>query len=263
MTAEQAPAGINPSEPSIARIYDFWLGGKDNYEADRDEATRLERLMPELPLIARQNRSFLIRAVRLLSTEGVDQFLDLGAGLPTAENTHEVAQGINPSSRCVYVDNDPMAIVHGRALLANDGETAMVAADLRNPQAILDRPDVTALIDFDRPVAVLIVSVLHFIPGDTAYKIVRQVVDRLAPGSYLVLSHALKTSRTEAAANEYRAAKAEVRTRREIEAFFEGLELVEPGLVSLTEWRPGPSEKAPSEQPPSETLPFLCGVGRT
>ncbi|GLZ16050.1 hypothetical protein Acsp04_62850 [Actinomadura sp. NBRC 104425] len=254
-TAEQPPPNVAPSRPSIARIYDHWLGGKDNYAVDRREAESLEAVVPELPLIARQNRDFHRRAVGHLATAGVTQFLDLGAGLPTASNTHEIAQAANPQARVAYVDNDPVVLAHGRALLASGTNTVMVEADLRDPRAVFDHPDVTGLLDFTRPVAVLLVSVLHFVPGQEPYRIVREIRDRLVPGSHIVISHGLRTPQTTRAAAKYQAADAEVRTREQISALFNGLELIEPGLVHLTDWRPD------TPAPNTEPLPFLCGVG--
>jgi len=250
--------GVDTTRPSMARVYDYWLGGKDNYAVDREEAHRLQQILPELPRIARENRDFHRRAVGYLAEDaGIDQFLDLGAGLPTAHNTHDIAQAVNPSARTVYVDNDPVVLVHGRALLAAGRHTAMVLADLRDPRAVLDHPDVTGLLDFTRPVGLLLVSVLHFIPGQEPYRIVRELRDRLAPGSHIVISHGLATPRTSQAAAGYRAADAQVRAREQIQELFDGFELVEPGLVPLTDWRP---DTPP--HPDAEQLPFLCGVGR-
>ncbi|GAA4082823.1 SAM-dependent methyltransferase [Actinomadura miaoliensis] len=253
---EQLP-GVDTTRPSMARVYDYWLGGKDNYEVDRLEAHRLERDLPTLPRIARQNRDFHRRAVTYLTGIGVDQFLDLGAGLPTANNTHDIAQAINPSARVAYIDSDPMVLVHGRAILTAGKHTAMVEADLRAPHAVLNHPAVTDLLDFTRPVGLLLVSVLHFVPGQEPYQIVQELRDRVVPGSHIVISHALRTPQTSAAAAKYQAADAEVRGRDQIAALFNGFELVEPGLVPLTDWRP---DRPP--HPDTEPLPFLCGVGR-
>jgi O-methyltransferase involved in polyketide biosynthesis len=242
----------------VARVYDFWLGGKDNYEVDREEAVRLQRLMPrlDLRLVARENRGFLRRAVGYLAAAGVGQFLDLGAGLPTGDNTHQIAQRVHPAARVVYVDTDPIVLAHGRALLAVDEHTAIAEADLRSPKDVLDHGEVARLIDFDRPVGVLLVAVLHFLSDERAGELVARVVERAAPGSYLVISHGLRTPATERVAAVYAAAEATVRSRQEIAAFFEGLELVEPGLVPLSDWRPALARSAGQE------LPVLCGVGR-
>ena len=275
----QMLAGIDVSTPNVARMYDYYLGGKDNYAADRAAAEKVLAVAPEASALALLNRAFLGRAVRFLAESGIRQFLDVGTGLPTQYNVHQVAQQVNPSTRVVYVDNDPVVVTHGRALLVTDAATAMISGDLRRPEELIGDPRVRELLDLDEPVAVLLVSVLHCLTADDdPWAVVVRIREALAPGSYLVLSHITAGDRAEAAeqgAQVYRKEGATtsmtLRSRDQIEAFFEGFELVEPGLVALSDWRPDPP--AP-DSPPAEgmsaavtadqKLPtwFLCGVGR-
>jgi hypothetical protein len=231
-------------------MYDFWLGGHDNFAADRRAALAVSEAAPEAPLMAKENRKFLRRAVRYLAAEaGISQFLDIGTGLPTQGNVHQVAQAVNPDARVVYVDNDPMVLAHSRALKTG-GNTVVIEADLRQPQVILDHPGTHALIDFTRPLAVLLVAVLHFVGNDDRpHAIVSSIRDALPSGSYLVLSHVTGDIRPEVAAKsetEYKkvAPGATLRTHEEILRFFTGLELVEPGLVQVPYWRPEEPEPA-------------------
>src|SRR6266571_4064851 len=192
MTPQSPPGnGIDITRPNVARIYDYLLGGKDNFAADREAAKQLIEAIPDVAAIARDNRSFLGRVVRYLATHGgIRQFLDLGGGLPTQANVHELAQGMAPEARVVYVDNDPVVASHGRALLASGDRVGMVLGDLRNPASIRQHPDLTGLIDLSQPVAVLCTSTLHFI-GDEAgpHKIIGAYRDRMAPGSFLAITH--------------------------------------------------------------------------
>ena len=196
-----APFGIDTTVPSTARMYDWWLGGHDNFAADRAAALAVSEAAPEAPLMAVENRKFLRRAVRYLVAEArITQFLDIGTGLPTQGNVHQVAQGINPAARVVYVDNDPMVLAHSRALKTG-GNTVVIEADLRESQAILDHPATRKLIDFSQPLAVLLVAVLHFISDDDdPSAIVGAIRDALPPGSHLVLSHVTGDVRRESAA---------------------------------------------------------------
>jgi hypothetical protein len=248
--ASQSELGFDASVPNIARIYDYWLGGKDNFEADRESAERQVRAIPELPLLARQNRDFLWRAVRFCAGEGVTQLLDIGSGLPTNQNVHEVAQLVNADSRVVYVDIDPMVVVHARALLSG-GQTAAIPGDVCHPDDILGAPEVHRLIDFSQPVAVLVLAILHIIPDEVdPAGCVARLRDALAPGSYLVISHAdvsrahvVGTRRLTHAAREVADANrtpetVPARTRDEIAGFFGDLKLVEPGLTDVWAWRP-------------------------
>ncbi|WP_242911004.1 SAM-dependent methyltransferase [Actinomadura terrae] len=248
------PGGIDTGVPSPARVYDCLLGGKDHYESDRRAAARLLEIVPSMRLSATQNRAFLGRAVQYLAGEvGIRQFLDIGTGLPTQDNVHDVAQRIAPSSRIVYVDNDAVVLAHARALLTStpEGATDYLDADLRDPDAILEHASRT--LDLDRPVALLLVAVLHFVPdADDPRGIVSALLDRLVPGSYLVISHGGSDADPRKAAEAtgvYRRhapdALLSLRTESEVARFFDGLDLVEPGLGSIAHWRPaGPIPSA-------------------
>ncbi|KAB2345721.1 SAM-dependent methyltransferase [Actinomadura rudentiformis] len=261
----QGPGGIDLSVPNVARMYDYYLGGKDNYAADRALADQVLKVAPQTPALAQENRAFLQRAVRYLAgPAGIDQFIDIGAGLPTLENTHEVAQRVAPDARVVYVDNDPVVLAHGRALLQGAAGTRVAQADARRPDDIFGSPEVTGLIDLDRPVAILLVSVLHCLRDDEdPWKIVARLRDETAPGSHLVISHITAADHAESAqagADVYRSASntMTLRTHTAIRRFFDGFELLEPGLVRLTEWRPQEGTE------PRRDLPtwYFCGVGR-
>jgi O-methyltransferase involved in polyketide biosynthesis len=235
--------------PHSARLWNYLLGGKDNFAADREAAEYALALMPELVQSARANREFLGRAVRFLAGDGgIRQFLDIGTGLPTANNTHEVAQAAAPDSRIVYVDNDPMVLVHARALLTSTpaGATDYIDADLRDTATILAAAGAT--LDFDRPVAVILSGILNFVVDDAeAHSIVRHLVEAVPPGSYLVISHPTEEVNGPAVResmrqwNESGAAPITARSRDGITAFFAGLELLEPGVVTCTSWRPDPA----------------------
>ena len=248
-----------------ARVFDYLLGGKDNFAADRQVGDLVREVYPDVDYSVRANRAFLARAVRYLAEEaGIRQFLDIGTGLPTAENTHEVAQRVAPSSRIVYVDNDPMVLAHARALLTSDlpGATAYVDADLRDVEKIL--ADASGLLDFRQPVAVMLVSILFCFPDeDDPYGIVARLMDAVPAGSYLVVSHAAADVSAEAdegarRANELLAQQVTLRSQAEVERFFEGLELLEPGLVPLAKWRPT-SEAVAEAAPPAG---MWAAVGR-
>ncbi|MCC5581859.1 SAM-dependent methyltransferase, partial [Microtetraspora sp. AC03309] len=247
---------------NIARIYDYLLGGKDNFAADRALADEVLRLVPQSRTHARLNREFLVRAVRFLAGEaGITQFVDIGCGLPTRRNMHEVAQQINPDARVVYVDNDPMVLVHARALLATNANTRVADADLRTPSSIVGYPAVLDLIDWSKPVAVLLAAVLHFVTdADDPRRIIGELCEAMAPGSYLVISHVERRPDVEAAAKLYRDANALVvpRTAEEIAALLHGVDLVEPGVVRLPLWRPPELEMWPEELDP----PLLGAVGQ-
>jgi hypothetical protein len=241
-----------------ARRYNYWLGGKDNFAADRASADQIAAAWPGAPIAARENRRFLQRATRFLAAEaGIRQFLDIGTGLPTANNTHEVAQAIAPETRVVYVDNDPMVMTHACALLtgAPEGKTAYLEADLREPDKILGHPQLLATLDLSKPVGLMLVAVLHFIHGrGTASPIVRHLLDELPPGSYLVASNATKDYLPDHVAAVYDNMLASGQTdiwprdRAEFAALFQGLELVEPGIVAVSEWR-AEQEERPSLAP--------------
>jgi SAM-dependent methyltransferase len=243
-----ALADLRMDRPSPARMYDYFLGGKDNFQVDREAADELDEVAGRGTTfaVAWENRRFLQRAVACLAEAGIDQFVDIGAGLPTQGNVHEIAQRVNPAARVAYVDNDPIVLSHGRALLADDKTTRVFAADIREPQAILAAPGLAELIDFSRPVAVLFVAVLHFVRDDEdPYGILGTLRDAMAPGSYLALSHVTTDGLSAGllARNEdvYKRATSPSRPRShdEIARFFDGLDLLEPGLVRPGQWRPG------------------------
>jgi hypothetical protein len=256
-----AASRIDTSKPHPARIYDYLLGGKQNFAADRDVAEQVTENMPVIPRLARANRAFLGRAVRYTAQQGVKQFLDIGAGLPASGNTHEVAQSVHPDASVVYVDNDPLVTVHGRALLADEARTRVFEADLRDPKAILAHPDVTALIDFEQPVALLLVAVLHFFPDEADPEgVIATLTGQLAPGSHLVISHAgsdLIPADSEGMEAYQSASEGALRDRAQITGFFEGFDLVEPGLVRVPEWRP--TEELPTD---IDQYWMYGGVGR-
>jgi S-adenosyl methyltransferase len=238
-------AGFDVTVPNVARIYDYFLGGKDNFAADREAAEELREVLPDAKVACLENRDFLRRAVRYLAGEaGIRQFIDIGSGLPTAENTHEVAQAVRPDARVVYVDYDPVVMTHARALLESSPNVAAVDADLRRPGAILGSTPLTDLVDFSEPVAILLVAVLHFIGNDEdPYGIAGVLKSVMAPGSYLAISHVTQdgVSREErlGGLSVYDKASAAVFPRRydEVLKFFDRMELVDPGLVSISEWR--------------------------
>jgi S-adenosyl methyltransferase len=242
---EQAPPGIDVTVPSPARIYDVFLGGKDNYAADRAAAEVAIKAGPDIPRAARENRAFLRRAVRFAVQNGIRQFIDLGAGLPTQGNVHEVAQSLTPAARVVYVDNDPIVLAHARALLPPSETTAVIQADFRQPAVILGHPKTRALIDLDQPVAVLMLAVLHFAGDDEVRATIRTFRDAMVPGSLLILSHSTTEGHPEtgdeaASAWKNATARLQSRTQKEIEALFDGFDLLEPGVVWVPQWRPDP-----------------------
>ncbi|MBQ1016593.1 SAM-dependent methyltransferase [Micromonospora sp. D93] len=257
MTRDKAaPPGIDPNIPSVARVYDFFLGGKDNFEVDRKVAEHALRITPDGPAAGQANRAFLRRVIRYLVSEaGIDQFLDIGSGLPTQGNVHEVATEQNPKAQVVYVDNDPIVLAHGRALLAAEGTATVIQADIREPQEILNHPDVRRFLDFDRPIGLLLFAILHHLGDDEDPKAVAAaLIDQLPSGSYVAISHfrdpaerdpegSRKAREVERIFNES-LGTGRWRTDEEILSFTEGLTLLEPGLVPLAEWRPEPDAPA-------------------
>jgi len=244
--------GLDTSVAHPARVYDYWLGGKDNFAADREAAERVLAVAPGLRFRVRANRAFLGRTTRYLAADaGVRQFLDIGTGIPTGDNTHEVAQRAAPDSRVVYVDNDPIVLLHAQALLRStpQGATDYLQADLRDPDGILDRA--AGILDFGQPVAVMLLGVLHLIQDpEDPWGIVTRLMAATPPGSYLTISHpAIDTHRAQADAqrvyNERVSTPQTLRTREQVARFFTGLELVEPGLVQVHQWRPDPGDFAP------------------
>jgi len=251
-TGSQPEVDINV--PSVARMYDYALGGKDNYAADREAFERLEANAPSTRPLAVNNRRFLQRAVRVLARDyGVRQFIDHGSGLPTQDNVHQIAQREDPESRVVYIDNDPIVLAHGRALLEENTRTAVIQADMRDTEKIFAHPEVTRLIDLSQPVAALFVSVLHCIPDqDDPAGLVRRVADRLPSGSFLVINQlvsddpAIRQKMTDSMLDSTRGNWGRVREKHEVQAFFDGLEILDPGLVEISTWRPD-SELAPKQ----------------
>ncbi|WP_328472750.1 SAM-dependent methyltransferase [Actinoplanes sp. NBC_00393] len=252
-------ARLNADQPHSARIWNYWLGGKDNFAADRAVGDQVKDVYPEVVQVARASRDFLGRAVRFLAGEaGIRQFLDLGTGLPSAGNTHEIAQAIAPDARVVYVDNDPLVLVHARALLVGSGVTDYVDADVRDPAAILQAAAKT--LDFERPIAVMMLGILGNVadtdvPGPA--EIVAQFLAAVPSGSHLVVNDSVVTAETAEAVRTARSSGADyhLRTVEEINSFFTGLDVVEPGVVPTPLWRP-----APAATP--EALNVYCGVAR-
>jgi len=262
-----APRSIDISVPSVSRIYDYYLGGSHNFEVDREAARRAMEFMPGLPKTMQANRAFLRRAVRFAAQEGITQFLDIGSGIPTFGNVHEVAQAARPGAHVVYVDHDPVAVTHSQAVLAGNEDADVVAADLREPREILASSQVQRLLDLNRPVALLLVAILHFVDdSDDPQGAVAELRDALAPGSLLILTHAsyegipLPQERSLGAVDVYKDIRNPLimRTREEIARFFEGYDMVEPGLVPMALWRP---ETAPEDEDPYAFAGF-AGVGR-
>lgn len=234
--AEQVPAGVDPTRPSPGRVYDYLLGGTENFEVDRRTAEQLLTVEPEMRDAVWANRGFLQRAARWLAAEaGVEQFLDLGAGLPTRNNTHEAAQQANPDVRVAYVDNDPMVIAHGKRLLEDVPHTVYVGGEFENPDGILRSPEVRDLIDFTRPVGVLLIALLHFVPDrEDPYGLVRRYLDAVPSGSYLAISHAtsdmLAPDKVDQGSQIYSAVsdRLTLRSKAEVARFFEDMEIVPP-----------------------------------
>ncbi|WP_156725125.1 SAM-dependent methyltransferase [Streptomyces apocyni] len=263
-----APQGIDISIPSVARVYDYYLGGSHNFEADREAARAAMEFMPGLPKIMQANRAFMRRAVRYAIAQGVTQFLDIGSGIPTFGNVHEVAQGAHPGARVVYADHDPVAVAHSRAVLEGNPDAGVVAGDLRKPQEILRSVPVSELLDLERPVALMLVAVLHFLEdADDPYAAVAELRSALAPGSLLILSHAsfdgipVPEEQASGTVGVYKNIRSPLvmRSRDAIARFFEGYEMVEPGLVSIARWRP----EASLEQEDPFAFSGYAGVGRT
>ncbi len=259
---EIVPPILDPNVMSHARAYDYVLGGKDNFDVDRKAAQAVINLAPDLPALGKAQRRFLLGVVQMCAKEGVDQFLDVGTGIPTAPNVHETARAINPAARVVYVDNDPMVFVHNNALLAADPGVISLQEDVREPQRLFNDPQLQELIDFDKPLLVLFIGLFHLVADDyDPAGIVAQFRDRMAPGSYMCLSQ-FCTDGSDPAAK----AKLEeisvgspapmcFRRRDEILPFFDGFELLAPGLVNVQEWWP-------EETSPPTALKVAAGVGK-
>jgi len=260
---EQIP--LDTSVPHIARVYDYWLGGKDNFAADRAAAEQVIATMPDILISVRAQRAFLGRAVHYLAAEaGIRQFLDIGTGLPSANNTHEVAQKVAPQSRIVYVDNDPIVLLHARALLASspEGVTAYISGDLRDTDKIL--AEAAGVLDFGRPVAIMLLGVLHCIPDeDDPAALVRRLLAAVPSGSYLVIAHPASDIATEQMSrsmgryNEQARAPVTARSHAQVSSFFAGVDLLEPGVVQLHRWRAGTGDPGTRRD-----LANYGGVGR-
>ncbi|WDZ84415.1 SAM-dependent methyltransferase [Micromonospora cathayae] len=266
MRPDWAPDIIDVERPSVARMYDYYLGGSHNFAADRAAAAAMMAAVPEAPLMAQANRAFMRRAVHFLAEAGVRQFLDIGSGIPTVGNVHEIARQVAPDSRVVYVDVDPVAVAHSREILAHQDGATVLQEDFRRPEHILAHPDLRALLDLSQPVALMIVAVLHFVPDhDRPVEMLRTLREALAPGSYLVLSQASDDGQFGGdargdAERVYRNTDNPLvlRDRAELSALFAGFELVEPGLVWVPQWRPD----APDQAEDAARSGFLGGVGR-
>ncbi|HEY3506368.1 MAG TPA: SAM-dependent methyltransferase [Actinocatenispora sp.] len=267
--ADRGPREVNyEDQPNAARAYDYFLGGSSNFAADRAFAEQVLQIAPSVPAVTRLNRSFLRRVVHYYLDQGVTQFLDLGSGIPTAGNVHEITERRTPDSRVVYVDYEPVAYAHASSLLADDAKAAIIHADLRDPASVLDHPDTRALLDFDRPVGLLLVGVLLFIGDeDRPADLISAYAERLAPGSLVAMSH-ISTDRADdelqaevgrlvqayESANEH----VFVRSRDEMLPWFDGMSLVDPGFVLLPDWRPDNDDERNS---PARLLGY-GGVGR-
>lgn len=258
------PEDVDLEVPSPARMYDALLGGSHNFAVDRKAAAEAVALVPDLPTLALSNRAFLRRAVRFLLDAGVRQFVDVGAGIPTVANTHELIAYADPAAKVAYVDIDPVAVAHARAILAEQPHAIALRGDLRSPDALMAQPELRNFIDFDQPVAVMLIAVLHLLTDDDRpHAAVAALRDALAPGSYLAVSHLSSAHRPEAAArlSEHSAQRSRVpitfRPRADILAFFDGFTMIEPGLVELPSWRP--DADGPADAPRSLGL---AGIGR-
>ncbi|MBO3744046.1 SAM-dependent methyltransferase [Actinoplanes flavus] len=244
--ADRAGQNLDTSTPHSARLWNYWLGGKDNFQPDREAGDAIAGMLPSIVTLAREDRRFLRRSVEhMVRDGGIRQILDIGTGLPTADNTHQVAQDVAPETKVVYVDNDPLVLVHARALLSGsaEGETNYVEADLNDPDEILRAARQT--LDFSQPIALTLLGIVHFLrDDDTAYEVVRRLVDAVPTGSYLAIAHGCYDINTAEANrivdfwNERGTPKIKYRSAKEITAFFDGLTLLEPGVVPCNRWRP-------------------------
>jgi hypothetical protein len=266
-TDPELPQDINTDVAHPARVYDYWLGGKDNFPADRALAEHIMEAIPTMRTMAAANRAFLSRAVRYLAEEaGIRQFLDIGTGIPTSPNVHEVAQAVAPDSRVVYVDNDPIVLAHARALLTSQeaGETSFIGADLQQPKSILDHPTLTSTLDLSQPVAVMLVAVLMYFrdtDNPNPFEMVATLLDAMPSGSYLAITHPTADFNAEAMGGAVAAAERSgvtlvPRNQAETEEFFAGLEVVDPGVTPVLSWRP--------DEPPDDprSAYYWAGIAR-
>lgn len=262
-----ASADVDLDRPSVARVYDYYLGGSHNFAVDREFAEKVRQALPGVTQIARENRAFLRRAVRDLCNDGIDQFVDLGSGIPTEGNVHEVVQEINPDARVVYVDWDPVAVAHGQSILTDNDRAVAIHGDLREPEIVFADPRLRQLIDPSKPTAVLLIAVLHFVPDERRpIELVRRIAGFLAPHSYIAISHIgssparQRQAQGKAAALYTQTASPVItRTQEEITALFGGFPIVEPGVVQMSRWRPDPSEDLDSIV---DDLPGYAGIAR-
>jgi S-adenosyl methyltransferase len=262
------PAGVDTSVPSMARTYDFMLGGGHNFEIDREVGRKIEKLMPGLKQAARVNRAFLGRVVRFMTGQGVRQFLDIGSGIPAAGNVHQIAQQQDPRCRVLYVDRDPIAVAHSELMLAGNDNAAVLQADMRDPESILGSPQARRLLDFDEPVGLLMLLMLHWVPDENdPLGLLRRYWQSMAPGSYFAMTHATDDEQGEqldhatgVIRNSNSPDQMNLRSRRQILAMFGDFELIEPGLVGCALWRPGGPGDV-SDNPEMNMLVY-AGVGR-
>jgi SAM-dependent methyltransferase len=255
------PPSLDTSRPNVARVYDYWLGGKENFEADRAEAEKLLKLFPGLRQLVRENRGFIVRAVSWVAGLGIEQFADLGAGLPTSPSTHESAHAINPEARVVYVDNDPLVVTHAAALLAHDsGKVRTMNGDLNDPAALLASPGLRGTIDLDKPVCLILAAVLHLMNATRAAEVARMYTRALAPGSYVIISTARYDDPVlaEQIMSAYTAGTYFNHSREELAACFAGLDLIEPGLSDGKTWR----ARMPAPNVGRRAVYPLAGVAR-
>jgi hypothetical protein len=264
--ANWVPEEVPLDRPNVARMWDYFLGGAHNFAVDREAAEQAIKLYPDVRLVAQANRAFLRRAVQFLTASGITQFLDIGSGIPTAGSVHEVAQRAHPDVRVVYVDIDPVAVAHSRAILQDVPTASAIQADARQPEELLTHPEVRRMLDWTRPIGVFLLALLHFVPDDAeAMRIVRTLQEAMPSGSYLVITHGTTEQLEEAGAQVeqlYRGATSPIhfRTREQITRFFEGFELVEPGLVYVPLWRPESEDDLLLDNPHRSN--GYAGVGR-
>jgi trans-aconitate methyltransferase len=262
------PQSVDVSVPSVARIYDYLLGGAHNFAVDRDVGMQVECVMPDARSVARLSRAFLVRCVRFMVAQGIRQFLDIGSGIPTVANVHEVAQSAAPECRVVYVDKDPIAVAHSELMLVDNDRTTIVHADMRDPHSILDHPETCGLLDFGQPVGVLVLLMLHFLPDETdPWKLMARYREALAPGSHLAITHISAdthersvTEVTDLIKESRTADQITERSYEQVLGLFGDFELVEPGLVGCSAWRPtGPGDMSDS---PEANTRIYGGVAR-
>jgi S-adenosyl methyltransferase len=260
-----APEGIDLNTPSVARAYDYALGGAHSFAVDRDWFREIEAAIPEARLMFRANRAFMHRAVRFMVAAGIRQFLDIGSGIPTVGNVHDIAQRAHPDARVIYVDIDPVAVAHSKLILADNPQATAIQEDGRNAEAILAHPDTRAMLDFDQPIGLVLAAILHAMAdSDDPWGLVRRYTAALVPGSYVAISHATADSRPGEATEAMNTTKrtntpGTLRPREQVLRMFDGLELIEPGLVWTPQWRPDSPDEV-GEHP--ERLVTYAGVGR-